>query len=84
MVRYATQERGGLPVFVWTFDEDEALREAALLAGAKAVVNKMNREELMSLFDTHGVLGNRRDDGDSARNESNSEGGHESDRRNVA
>ena len=48
-----------LPVFAWTSSEDASLNEQALSAGARACINKMNREGLMAeLHKNH--VGSRR------------------------
>ena len=60
VVRYASSEGLGIPAFIWSFESHEEDVAAARMAGAAAVVNKMNREELMRLFDAHGVLSQKR------------------------
>lgn len=60
VIRYAKQEVRSVPVFVWSFDDDAELIQAAQQAGAAATINKLRREELMKMLETHGALRQRR------------------------
>jgi two-component system chemotaxis sensor kinase CheA len=48
-------ERPKLPVVAWTFHDDAAIGERAIKAGARACVNKLEREQLMVALQDLGI-----------------------------
>ncbi len=56
-------EKPELPVFAWTFQEDAAVAQRAVAAGARACINKLHREELMTALRDNGVSSKRGIDG---------------------
>jgi two-component system chemotaxis sensor kinase CheA len=60
LIQAIRREGSNVPLFVWSFDTEPERILAAEQAGALATVNKLQREELMRLLESHGVLRRRR------------------------
>jgi two-component system, chemotaxis family, sensor kinase CheA len=60
LIRSARQYATDVPVFVWSFDTESERIQEAEQAGVAAAINKLQREELMRLLESHGVLRRRR------------------------
>lgn len=59
VIRAVTLEAPLLPVFVWTYREDEELEAKVRAAGARACVHKLRREDLVLAMQVAGIVPER-------------------------